>query len=70
LWAAALGFLPSCPTAAGIWPHLTVEPTVGITSNVMPHDGKELLPPWGVTPDIYLSIFFDSTIYFPKIKAK
>jgi hypothetical protein len=59
-WAAALGFLPLCPTAAGIWPHRAVQPTVGATPNAV------TLPPWCTTPDVYFSKILIGPFIFQK----
>jgi hypothetical protein len=66
-WATALGFLPLCPTAAGIWPKgsrplappLMPCPTAVGTPDAVGFDAR----------CIFLEIF-GSTIYFPKIKEK
>jgi hypothetical protein len=62
-WAAALGFLPPCLATAGMGPHRVVQPTVGATSDAVPH---------GVVYGaryIFLKIF-GSTVYFSKFKEK
>jgi hypothetical protein len=35
-----LGFLPLCLKAAGIWPHLVGQPSIGGTPTDVPHGGR------------------------------
>jgi hypothetical protein len=60
-WGTTLGFLPSSPTAAGIWPHLAGQPIVGGTPTAVPHGGGRC---------IFLEIFGSSIYFFENEKKK
>jgi hypothetical protein len=65
-WATALGILLPCSTAAGTWPHRPVEPTVGVTSNVVPHSGRNSSRR-GVRRQMYISQkFWLDHLFFEK----